>query len=208
MPRYDESMLTWRIRMQNGHTIRKISPLELLNRTFRSMGKPALTCVAVLCMSFVGESYALCYQSAPVEAPKSVDPEKILLISTVLEQTHAESLMNQMVQQFEDAFDKNFEKSFTDERRKAGDTHDYSADIANLESKLKDLFGAFTKEELTDIVAFYRTPTGQSLLRKLPELSKRGSEIGQAQMASAGPEIQSMMQEFLESIKKKASPAQ
>ncbi|HXE12937.1 MAG TPA: DUF2059 domain-containing protein [Bryobacteraceae bacterium] len=56
---------------------------------------------------------------------------------------------------------------------------------------------------LNDIVAFYKTPSGQSLLEKMPELIAKSSQIGQAQMRGATAEIQGMTAAFMNDLLKK-----
>jgi hypothetical protein len=151
----------------------------------------------------------------------AIDVEKTTLIETMIEQTRLPDLMKQMIGQYVAMFNQNFEKSFSEELKKSGDTTDYSDEVKAFEAKMADLLTkrlawdqvkpkmialydeSFSKQELSDIVAFYKTATGQSLLRKLPELSQRGMAIGQEQMRTASPEIQQMTMEFMSSISKK-----
>jgi hypothetical protein len=60
-----------------------------------------------------------------------------------------------------------------------------------------------SETELDAIIAFYKTPGGIALLEKLPILTKKGMEIGQAQMKDVGPEIQETVQKFIERHKAK-----
>ena len=49
---------------------------------------------------------------------------------------------------------------------------------------------AFTKEELNDITAFYRTPTGQKTIQAMPQLMAQGTQMGQTKMQDHLPELQ------------------
>ena len=60
-----------------------------------------------------------------------------------------------------------------------------------------------TEAEVDSILAFYKTPGGQAMLEKLPLLTKKGMEIGQAQMKDVGPEIQQAIEKFAERHKTK-----
>lgn len=54
-----------------------------------------------------------------------------------------------------------------------------------------------TNEEVAGAIAFYRTPVGQSLLKKMPTLTTQGMQAGQAMMQQHLPEIQQrLMQEI------------
>jgi len=49
----------------------------------------------------------------------------------------------------------------------------------NLGPQLVELYRqSFTEEELRGLITFYRTPVGRKALEKLPELTRRGMEIG------------------------------
>lgn len=61
----------------------------------------------------------------------------------------------------------------------------------------------FTEEEVDSIVTFYKTPGGQAMLEKFPVLTRKGMEIGIAQMKDAGPEIQATVEKFVERHKPK-----
>ena len=60
-----------------------------------------------------------------------------------------------------------------------------------------------SEPEIDSILAFYKTTGGQALLEKLPILTKKGMEIGQAQMKDVGPEIQRAVENFVERHKPK-----
>jgi len=50
--------------------------------------------------------------------------------------------------------------------------------IRKVTPKLAEVYAeTFTEQELKDILAFYRTPTGQKMVAKTPELSRRGQEM-------------------------------
>lgn len=56
---------------------------------------------------------------------------------------------------------------------------------------------AYSEQELDDIVAFYRSPTGQAMVSKGPSLMTKASEIVQQRMAIAMPELQKLMRDFM-----------
>ncbi len=53
----------------------------------------------------------------------------------------------------------------------------------------------FTAAEITEIVAFYETPTGQKAMRKMPELMQQGSLIGLRRVQENTAELQDMLME-------------
>lgn len=60
----------------------------------------------------------------------------------------------------------------------------------------------YTEDELKAIVAFYKTPAGQSMLKKQPLLMQKSMEISQKNLMDVMPEIQKMTEEFKDSLKK------
>jgi len=63
---------------------------------------------------------------------------------------------------------------------------------------------AYTEEQLDDIVAFYKSPTGQAMVEKNPTLIKKANAIVQKQMAEVTPEVQKLMQDFIADTVKRA----
>jgi uncharacterized protein len=55
----------------------------------------------------------------------------------------------------------------------------------------------FTVQELNDLIAFYRTPTGQKLSRVSPELMREGAEEGQRVVQEHMGELQGMLAEAM-----------
>jgi hypothetical protein len=53
--------------------------------------------------------------------------------------------------------------------------------------------GAFTEEELREMTAFYRTPTGQKLARATPQLSRLGAELAERVMRAHAAELEEMI---------------
>jgi len=53
---------------------------------------------------------------------------------------------------------------------------------------------AFNEEELRQMIAFYRTPTGQKAIRMIPELMAKGVALGQSRLQENREELQQMIQ--------------
>jgi hypothetical protein len=65
---------------------------------------------------------------------------------------------------------------------------------------------AFTEPELKDIVAFYKTPSGQALIKKQPQVMKRSLELSQKMMGRLLPKIKAMVDEMKKDVAPKSSP--
>jgi hypothetical protein len=151
------------------------------------------------------------------------DPAKAPIIDELFRLTRPETMMQQFLAQYKAVFSNAAQTGFADQVRKLGDDPGkYQPDFQKMEdqvfalvasrldwSKLKPQIAkvysdTFSKEELSGLVAFYKSPTGKAAMEKLPGLMAKCSEIGQQQMASAGPEIQKITMNFMNSIKQKS----
>jgi hypothetical protein len=59
----------------------------------------------------------------------------------------------------------------------------------------------YTVEELKAIVAFYKSPAGQSMLKKQPMLMQKSMQIAQSKIQDLLPEIRKMTEDFAASVK-------
>ena len=54
---------------------------------------------------------------------------------------------------------------------------------------------AFTEEELKQLTVFYKTPVGQKSIRLMPEMMKKGGEIGNRRVQENMNELVKLLQE-------------
>ena len=60
-----------------------------------------------------------------------------------------------------------------------------------------DLYAqTFTEDEMKGIIAFYKSPAGQSFIKKQPELMKKSMEMSQKMMSKLVPKIQEMTRQM------------
>ena len=59
----------------------------------------------------------------------------------------------------------------------------------------------FTEQEIDDMLAFYRTPTGQSLLKKMPNIMQESMVMSQQLMKGTLPKIQALSMQLAEELK-------
>jgi uncharacterized protein len=156
----------------------------------------------------------------PQTAPPSIDPAKMEQIQKFLKLTNADQMIQQMLGQFEGAFSQGFKNSLS-AIPNAANQPGLQADI---DSFRKQLFGVvreqlsydrlkpeliklydetFTVQELSGINAFYESPAGQAYLAKIPELTKKSSQVGVNLMSDAMPQIQKMTADWTNEMKKK-----
>jgi hypothetical protein len=58
----------------------------------------------------------------------------------------------------------------------------------------------YTEEELDGIIGFYKSPVGQKMLEKTPELMTKSTELTQQRMREVQPEFNQMIQDFMKSM--------
>lgn len=56
---------------------------------------------------------------------------------------------------------------------------------------------AYTEQQLDDILAFYKSPTGQAMVDKSPALAAQASAITQKRMEAVIPQLQQVMKDFI-----------
>ena len=67
---------------------------------------------------------------------------------------------------------------------------------ASLESDFIKIYTeAYTEEELKEITVFYKTPVGQKTVRLMPELMRKGGEIGNRRVQENMHELVKLLQE-------------
>jgi len=170
---------------------------------------------------------ALCagFGKAQAPAPKPVDPGKAAVIGEMLMLNHSDQAVKQLLDQYRANFKKPMEDALSSALRQQGitETNRFNPDVQKFESRIFDMLGerlawermkpefvriydeTFTLEELQGIVAFYRSPTGQALLTKMPALITRSGQVSQAQVRDVVPQVQKLTQEFIDDLKKKAA---
>jgi hypothetical protein len=132
-------------------------------------------------------------------------------IEELMKITKVESMTGQMAGQIRAMMMNQFNAARLPEESKAGAAEMMNKVAAQIEERMSwdklkpeyvkvyaDVFG---EEEITGIVAFYKTPIGQAMLAKMPLLMSKSMEISQRRMAGLMPEIQRQMQEVMQKYK-------
>lgn len=66
---------------------------------------------------------------------------------------------------------------------------------------------SFTEAELDGILAFYKTPAGQALITKAPELAAKSTGMVQTRIRELQPKLASATQDYVAKLKAAASPS-
>jgi hypothetical protein len=99
-------------------------------------------------------------------------------------------------------------KDFTDKAMKL--SHD-ALSWKSLEPEYVKIYGAeYTTEEIEAITAFYKSPAGQTMLSKTPELMQASMKVVQARMVEMQPQLKALQADFVAkmtaSIGKQSAP--
>lgn len=62
----------------------------------------------------------------------------------------------------------------------------------------------FTEQQIDDLLAFYRSPTGQVIVEKTPVLLTQSTVMIQKRMAAVNPELQTLLKDFMANAAKSA----
>lgn len=168
---------------------------------------------AIILLAFASATGLLDAQASPP------DPQKTALIEDLFRVTRTEDLIAQMMEQIKTAAPAQLASTFGPQAAALTQTPEYKAFLEKvfalyagelnwqkLEPQYIQLYdSAFTKEDLAQIVAFYKSPAGQSFINKMPELMKAGMAISQQAVLNVGPQAQQLMAEFTASVKNKAA---
>jgi hypothetical protein len=65
---------------------------------------------------------------------------------------------------------------------------------------------AYTEGQIDDIVTFYRSPTGQAMVARNPDLMTKASQIVQNRIIAAQPELQVAIKEFVDRTRSTTVP--
>jgi hypothetical protein len=80
-------------------------------------------------------------------------------------------------------------------------------DWATLKPQFVEIYmDVFTEDELRSVVTFYKSPAGQALLNKMPQLMQRTMTMMQAQMADLPQRMQEMAAKLQAEEKKQVKP--
>jgi hypothetical protein len=127
-------------------------------------------------------------------------------IERLLVLTKANTMVDQVFEQFKNMAASQFPASATPEQR---------AKMQEAQNKVMDILKArmswermrpqyvklyedtYTEDEINGILAFYESPAGRAMLDKMPTIISKSMALGQAQMADVLPEIQQVMRDTM-----------
>ena len=92
-------------------------------------------------------------------------------------------------------------KQIADFQQRVMDTVNKKLGWKALEPDFINLYAStYTEEELDGIIGFYKSPVGQKMLEKTPQLMTKSTEITQQKMREVQPELNQMVQDFMKQM--------
>jgi hypothetical protein len=143
---------------------------------------------------------AICGLTAPLFAQSPAPSTKAAKIERMMELTNSQASVDQMVAQIFKMIPSTVPPDASPEvKAKIEETHRRSIDLIKQQmnwQRMKPRYAKlFTAEELDGMVAFYESPVGQSMLKKMPELVKRSMALGQNALNEIAPELKRLQKE-------------
>jgi len=75
-----------------------------------------------------------------------------------------------------------------------------------LQPQYIDLYAkTYSEPELDGIITFYKSPTGQAMIARSPELAAQSAQIVQARMTTLQPQLRQLVEDFIQSNKPAAT---
>jgi hypothetical protein len=132
------------------------------------------------------------------------DPKRAAAAEELLKVMHTDELMAKQKEAMQKMMAGFLPKTLTpDQLKKAQDAQAVALDAIfkeltweSLKPDFVEIYSeVFTTEELTQLTEFYKTPIGQKLIEKMPELQAKSMQIMQTRMKTLLPAIQKAMQD-------------
>jgi hypothetical protein len=99
------------------------------------------------------------------------------------------------------------QKKIEDFRQKATDIINGQIAWSKVEPDYIKLYNdAYSESELDGILAFYKSPAGQALLTKTPDLTAKSIAVSRDRMQTVQPQLRQILQDFIKDISTTPAP--
>jgi hypothetical protein len=141
------------------------------------------------------------------------EADKRAAVKKLLELTDAESMVNVVYEQMEQMVASTQSQlglkgeelaMFNEYYKQVIELTRTEMNWATLEGPITDIYVKnFTQKELDDIIAFYNSDSGQSMVKKMPGITRESMQLSQGVMASLMPKIQQLSLKFQQELRNK-----
>lgn len=173
-------------------------------------------------MKFITRILLALFLLAPLaaHAQETTSSSKQAKVEELLQLTRMDHLMSQMIDQMTARMKASADQqaatmNFTPEQKTIYD--DYQQKLNQLLAsylnwdKMKPVMvqvysDTYTDDELNGILNFYRSPAGQAMVAKSPQLMNKTMSAMMQQMGALQPQVQQLSKDFAEKMQQKAAP--
>ena len=148
-------------------------------------------------------------------AMASGTPPSAASIQKLLQVTQTHKMLDTMQARIDDMMRKNSERALAGKPADAGEQKILDAQTTRLSALLKSMLSwnsmepmyvdicgkTFTQKEVDDMIAFYQSPSGQSMVAKMPQVMTQAMQTMQARMATMTPQLQQISEDTASQLK-------
>lgn len=152
--------------------------------------------------------------SAVAATPASQPPSEAS-IQQLLQVTQAHKMLDAMQTRLDGMMRKTSEQALSGQPADAGEQKIIDAQMAKLSALMKsqlswdsmepmyvDIYRkTFTQKEVDDMIAFYKSPSGQSMVAKMPAVMGQAMQTVQGKMATLVPQLRQISEDTASQIK-------
>ncbi|HJU07800.1 MAG TPA: DUF2059 domain-containing protein [Rhodanobacteraceae bacterium] len=153
----------------------------------------------------------LCFAFAALPAYAAENAANEASIQELLQVTQAHKLVDTTMAQMDGMLRKSVQQAMAGHPVDAGEQKILDAEISKLNDLLMQQMSwdkmepmyinlyreTFTQKEIDDMLAFYRTPSGQSMISKMPVLMAHLMQMVQGMMVTLMPQVQKINQDTI-----------
>jgi hypothetical protein len=161
------------------------------------------------------------FAQQPEHATPSIDPAKLALIEDMISLAKIDEMIPQMFDRFKQNMRPMMDEAMGPELLNSSRGAEISAELTTFEdrlfallkqrldfAKLKPQFvkiydETLTKEELEGVVTFYKSPAGQAVLRKMPQITAKSVDLSTKLMRESMADVQDMSASWVAEMKQK-----
>lgn len=158
---------------------------------------------------------ALCLSAAMLPATAADKPASEASVKRLIEASDSKKLVDNVMLQMDSMMKASMKQALADQALTAEqekvmiETQDKLAGLVKDELKwevLEPMFldvyqKTFTQKEVDGMLAFYKSPAGQAVIKKMPQVMQTTMQIMQARMSKLVPKIQQITAEGAEKMK-------
>jgi hypothetical protein len=158
------------------------------------MNRLALLFTVLLCLPFAARADDASHRAKAKEMIEILHMEHIVssLMDSAMKQTTAIT-----TQRYGGQLPPDVQVSLADFQKKLAGVMEPQIGWSGVEPEFIKLYtDAFTEEQLDQMLAFYRSPTGRALVEKQPALNEAAVKLVQARAATLQPQVRDMVNDF------------